>query len=142
MTATSRTSRKASDSVPIHRLAVRALGGWAWSGDSKNLSEKRRLCYSVQGTLNRGGEQHLVCLKAQARRLNPAGKRDLGRPRESHGLRNESRVSEAEGHFPGISQRTCIAGIGPGSVQIRVKAFEGPNGAAVCTACSYECACF
>ena len=35
---------------------------------------------------------------------------------------------EAEGHFPGISQRTAS----PGSVQIRV---EDPNRAAVCTAC-------
>jgi hypothetical protein len=42
---------------------------------------------------------------------------------------------EAEGHLPGISQRTAS----PGSVQIRV---EGLNGAAVCIACSYECACF
>ena len=73
-----------------------------------------------------------------SRRLNPADMRDLGRPRESHGLGNESHVSElaeAEGHFLGISQRTAS----PGSVQIHV---EGPNGAAACTAFSHECACF
>ena len=29
-----------------------------------------------------------------SRRLNPAGKRDFARPRESHGLGNESRVGE------------------------------------------------
>ena len=36
-------------------------------------------------------DPHFVCLKAQARRLDPAGKRDLAR---ISGLGYESRVSE------------------------------------------------
>ena len=39
----------------------------------------------------------------------------------------------------GISLEYYSERASPGSVQIRV---EGLNGAAVCIACSYECACF